>query len=171
MCWLEVCWCYVTGLAIGDVVSECRLNHYCSGSAYTRIPHHQQTIPPHNTSTPQVSLHNTTNSRKLLKMDVLTSETCWAVDNKASDIWLVKLYSNTVINCMLHVHSQPLSTWGAMLRAVLISHTKHTKECVLCGFTVQFLSLKLPLIQLMRPEMFFAVLTKVHKYSPSWDIH
>ena len=38
------------------------------------------------TSTPQVSLHNATSSRKLLKMDVLTSETCWAVDNKASVI-------------------------------------------------------------------------------------
>ena len=78
--WLEACWCYVVGLSVGDVVSECRLNHY------TRIPHHQQTIRLHNTSTPQVSLHNTTSSRKLLKMDVLTSETCWAVDNKASVI-------------------------------------------------------------------------------------
>jgi len=47
-----------------------------SGSAYTRIPHHKQTIPVHNISTPQVSLHNTTSTRKLLKMDVLTSETC-----------------------------------------------------------------------------------------------
>jgi len=47
-----------------------------SGSAYTQIPHHQQTIPLHNTSTPQVSLHNATNSRKLMKMDVLMSETC-----------------------------------------------------------------------------------------------
>jgi len=39
--WLEACWCYVAGLSVGDVVSECRLNHYSSGSAYTRIPHHQ----------------------------------------------------------------------------------------------------------------------------------
>ena len=85
--WLEACWCYVAGLSVGDVVSECKLNHYSSsGSDYTRIPHHQQTIPLHNTSTPQVSLHNATSSRKLLKMDVLTSETCWAVDNKASVI-------------------------------------------------------------------------------------
>ena len=90
--WLEACWYYVAGLAVGGVVSECRLNHYVqptlgyhttnrqnqwfslhadttsptdrtSGSAYTRIPHHQQTIPPHNTSTPQVSLHNTTRTR------------------------------------------------------------------------------------------------------------
>jgi len=43
---------YVAGLAIGDVVSECRLS---SGSACTRIPHHQQPIPLHNTNTPQVS--------------------------------------------------------------------------------------------------------------------
>jgi len=68
-----------------------------SGSACTRIPHHQQSIPLHNTNTPQVSLHNNTPcSRKLLKMDVLTSETCWAVNwhNKASVIKLVYLYSN-----------------------------------------------------------------------------
>jgi len=89
--WLEACWCYVAGLSVGDEVSECRLNHY---SACTRIPHHQQTIPLHNTSTPQVSLHNAPSSRKLLKMDVLTSETCWAVHNKASVIKLVYLYSN-----------------------------------------------------------------------------
>jgi len=23
-----VCWCYVAGLSVGDMVSECRLNHY-----------------------------------------------------------------------------------------------------------------------------------------------
>ena len=81
--WLEACWCYVAGLSVGDVVSECRLN--------------QQTIPLHNTNTPQVSLHNNApSSFKLLKMDVLTSETCWAVNwhNKASVIKLVYLYSN-----------------------------------------------------------------------------
>ena len=45
----------------------------------------------------QYSLHNNApSSRKLLKMDVLTSETCWAVNwhNKASVIMLVYLYSN-----------------------------------------------------------------------------
>jgi len=26
--WLEACWCYVAGLSVGDVVFECRLNHY-----------------------------------------------------------------------------------------------------------------------------------------------
>ena len=48
---LEACWCYVAGLSVGDVVSECS-----SGSACTWIPHHQQTIPLHNTNTPQVSI-------------------------------------------------------------------------------------------------------------------
>jgi len=46
----------------------------------------------------QYSLHdNAPNSRKLLKMDVLTSKTCWAVNwhNKAIVIKLVYLYSNT----------------------------------------------------------------------------
>ena len=26
--WLEACWCYVAGLSVGDVVSECKLNHH-----------------------------------------------------------------------------------------------------------------------------------------------
>ena len=40
--------------------------------------------------------NNAPSSRKLLKMDVLTPETCWAVNwhNKASVIKLVYLYSN-----------------------------------------------------------------------------
>jgi len=45
----------------------------------------------------QYSVHNNApSSRKLLKMDVLTSETCWAVNwhNKTSVIKLVYLYSN-----------------------------------------------------------------------------
>ena len=48
--WLEACWCYVAGFSIGDVVSECSLNH-------------QQTIPLHSISTPQVNLHDTTSTR------------------------------------------------------------------------------------------------------------
>ena len=63
--WLEACWCYVAGLSVGDVVSECRLwfslhsdttsptaNPFIqisgwtsSSSACIRIPHHQQPIP------------------------------------------------------------------------------------------------------------------------------
>jgi len=62
--WLAACWCYVAGLSVGNVVSECSVGWTTtSGSAYTRIRHYQQTIPLHNTSMPQVSLHNATNSR------------------------------------------------------------------------------------------------------------
>jgi len=89
MCWLET-WDWL-------LVMWYPSKGWTSGSSYTRIPHHQQPIPLHNTSTPQVSLHNNaTSSRKLLKMDVLTSETCWAVNwhKKASVIKLVYLYSN-----------------------------------------------------------------------------
>ena len=45
-------------------------------------------ITPTRLESAQYSLHNNTPSRKLLKMDVLTSETCWAVNwrNKASVI-------------------------------------------------------------------------------------
>ena len=54
-------------------------------------------ITPTRLKSAQYSLHNNApSSRKLLKMDVLTSETCWAVNwhNKASVIKLVYLYSN-----------------------------------------------------------------------------
>ena len=44
--WLEACWCYVAGLSVGDLRKK-----------------NQQTFPLHNTSTPQVSLHNATSSR------------------------------------------------------------------------------------------------------------
>jgi len=54
-------------------------------------------ITPTRLKSAQYSLHNNAPStRKLLKMDVLTSETCWAVNwhNKVSVIKLVYLYSN-----------------------------------------------------------------------------
>ena len=72
----------------------CQLVMWYPSVAYTRIPHHQQTSALHNTSTPQLTLHNTS-IRQLLKMDVLTTETCSAVYNKASVIQLVNLYSKT----------------------------------------------------------------------------
>ena len=55
-------------------------------------------ITPTRLKSAQYSLNNNAqSSRKLLKMDILTSETCWAVKwhNKASVIKLVYLYSNT----------------------------------------------------------------------------
>ena len=54
-------------------------------------------ITPTSLKAAHYSLHNNApSSHKLLKMDVLTSETCWAVNwhNKASVIKLVYIYSN-----------------------------------------------------------------------------
>ena len=54
-------------------------------------------ITPTRLKSAQYSLHNNApSSRKLLKMDVLTSETCWAANwhNKASVMKLVYVYSN-----------------------------------------------------------------------------
>jgi len=54
-------------------------------------------ITPTHLKSAQYSLHNNApSSRKLLKVDILTSETCWAVNlhNKASVIKLVYLYSD-----------------------------------------------------------------------------
>ena len=35
--WLEACWCYVAGLSVGDVVSECRLHCTTLGYHVTNI--------------------------------------------------------------------------------------------------------------------------------------
>jgi len=63
--WLEACWCYV---AMQWSHKQTKVEVWLSHTEritiiYTRIPHHQQTIPLHNTNTPQVSLHNTTCTR------------------------------------------------------------------------------------------------------------
>jgi len=77
---------------------------YCRGSTCIPIPQHQQPfryIPPTRLKPAQHSLcNNTRSSRKLLKMVVLTSETCWAVNwhNKINDIKLVYLYSKNVLS-------------------------------------------------------------------------
>ena len=102
MCWLEACWCYVVGLAVGDVVSECRV--VVQPALGYHITNSQSCyITPTRLKSAHYSLHNNTpSSRKHLRMDVLTSETCWAVNwhNKASVIKLVYLYSNT--KCLVH---------------------------------------------------------------------
>jgi len=89
-----VCWCYVAELAVGDVVSECRMQP----ALWYHITNSQSRyITPTRLKSTQYSLHNNApGSRKLLKMDVLTSKTCWAVNwhNKACVNKLVYLYSN-----------------------------------------------------------------------------
>jgi len=65
-------------------------------------------ITPARLKSAQYNLHNNvTSSSKLLKMDVLTSETCWAVNwhNKASVIKLVYLYSNTW-SCTIEIRAE-----------------------------------------------------------------
>ena len=87
--WLEACWCGIVCWWCGIRV-QAELGYHISNSQSRYI-----------TSTllksAQYSLHNNApSSRKLLTMDVLTSETCWAVNwhYKASVIKFVYLYSN-----------------------------------------------------------------------------
>jgi len=98
------------------VVSECRLEHYVLQPAfgYHPTPVHQYT--PKHSSTP-------TYSRQLLRMNVITFETCWAIKNfqKLTSSWfnlfkwwfvhpLYKVKS-TVINHMIgHQH---MSLWNS----------------------------------------------------------
>jgi len=57
-----------------------------STSAHIRIPHHpsQTTMSHQHTSNQSNTTHEITHqiSRKLLRIDVLTSETCWALNNE-----------------------------------------------------------------------------------------
>ena len=129
--WLEACWCFVAGLAVGVVVSGCRLNHYwpvhcgprgfrglwplgtrglyrlgsarewvfyCGGGLGYGIVHMAKVSFSLFMCLSRVIVLSIGpySCRKLLKMDVLTSETCLAAKwhNKASVIKLVYLYTN-----------------------------------------------------------------------------
>jgi len=91
--WFDVCWSFgVVGL---EWYPCYRLKHFS---------HHSNPTQPHRNSNIHRTKNNTTNvviqqnSRKLLMMDILMSETCWAHKkwNKiASDIKLV-FYSSTI---------------------------------------------------------------------------
>jgi len=66
---------------------------------YHSTNNHSRCVTPTHLMSAQYSLHNNAQcSRKLLKMDLLISETCWPVNwhNKASVIKLVYLYSNII---------------------------------------------------------------------------
>ena len=97
--WFDVCWCYiVVWLGWCGILMQ--------SSACTQIPHH-------NTNT-QSNQSNTTHeitqqiSRKLLRMDVLTSETCWALNNEIikqmTSSWsvFIQLYSLIVYKLVQH---------------------------------------------------------------------
>jgi len=77
--WFDVCWC--------DVVvwlGWCGIR--MQTEACIRIPHHpnQTTTSHQHTSYQKNTTHEITQqiSRKLLRTDVLTSETCWALNNE-----------------------------------------------------------------------------------------
>ena len=66
----------------------------CSAAACIRIPHHPAE-PHRNTNTHRTrAWDKSTISRKLLKMDVLTFETCWAVNSEiikqVTSMWIRK---------------------------------------------------------------------------------
>ena len=102
--WFDVCWSFgVVGL---EWYPCCRLKHNCN----TDITPTQ----PHRNSNTRRTKNNTTNaviqqnSRKILMMDILMSETCWAHKkwNKiASDIELVFYSSNILSNYGSQLHN------------------------------------------------------------------
>ena len=107
---------------------------YCSG---IRIPHHPiQTTPKHQHASYQSNTtHEITQqiSRKLLRMDVLTSETCWALNNaikKANDIKLVYLYS-TLNNVFKKLHL----FWVNVEKYVIIGQAKDYRKTLHLQFT------------------------------------
>jgi len=100
--------CHFTAQHVSDVnTSKCRLNRQ-PALEYNITNSQSRYITPTRLNSAQYSLHNNApSSRKLLKMDVLTSETCWAVKwhNKASVIKvgppLFKIPKNVCLNVFM----------------------------------------------------------------------
>jgi len=89
------------------VVSGCRLKPYSlSVSACIRIPHHpsQTTMQHQHTTDHSNTTHEITQqiSRKLLRMDVLMSETCWAVNKEiikqSTSSWSLFIQVNGILS-------------------------------------------------------------------------
>ena len=71
----------------GGVVSLCRLKLWFSQHKVTTPPQPNHTVTPTHIKPEQYNTWNkSTISRKLLKMDVLTFETCWAVSSASACI-------------------------------------------------------------------------------------
>jgi len=71
--WFDVCWCYF-------VVWLWWCGICMQAEACIQIPHHpSQTISNQSNTTHEITQQI---SRKLLRVDVLTSETCWALNNE-----------------------------------------------------------------------------------------
>jgi len=93
--WFDVCWSFgVVGL---EWYPCCRLKHNCNTDTTPTQPHRYSNTHRTKNNTTNVVIQE--NSRKLLMMDILMSETFWAHKkwNKiASDIKLV-FYSSTIM--------------------------------------------------------------------------
>jgi len=105
----------------GGVVSVCRLKHYCAllvlQPAYGY--HTTTAIPQRNTNTHRtrsISTHEITQhiSRKLLRMDVLKSETCWALNKEiikqVTSSWSLFYSSHYILQGWMETASEGLSS-------------------------------------------------------------
>jgi len=86
-CPVSVCTGVLVRFGCSRVVSELRLEH-CSAPTCIRIPPYSSRTAPIHQYTPK---HNNTPtySRRLLRMNVIRFETCWAIKNfhKVTSIW------------------------------------------------------------------------------------
>ena len=97
-----ICWWCGIRVQAELLVVQAALGHHITKS---QSPY----LTPTRLKSAQYSLHNNApSSRKLLKMDVLTPETCWAVNwhNKASVIKLVYFYSSKIISSCCSFRTQ-----------------------------------------------------------------
>ena len=106
--WFDVCWCYsVVWLGWSGILMQ--------ASACIRIPHHPSRSTPwhQHTSSQSNTTHEITQqiSHKLLRMDVLTFETCWAVNGEiikqVTSSWsvFIQLY-RSFMNFRKNVHPE-----------------------------------------------------------------
>jgi len=109
--WFDVCWYYVVvWLGWCGVVSGCRLKQCLSLHPDTTPPQPNHTVTQH-TSNQSNTTHEITQqiSRKLLRMDVLTSETCWVLNNEikkqVTPSWSIFIQLSVLHKLKLTVHA------------------------------------------------------------------
>ena len=107
----------------------------CSAEACIRIPHHHTVTPTHIEPEQYNTWNKSTISRKLVKMDVLTFETCWAVNSEkikqVTSSWSIFIqlfvaYCNSA-SWTLFQFSYPVGYYGyerlEVVSAVLLKHS------------------------------------------------
>ena len=91
----------------GGVVPLCRLKHCLNLHKDTTPPQPNHTVTPTHTEPEQYNTWNkSTISRKLLKMDVLTFETCWAVNieiiKQVTLSWSIFIQHTSIFQFMIY---------------------------------------------------------------------